>query len=67
MADFLVRNAGSVVGFKATDHDALDWLNENVDSAPYQWLADWLYVDHRYAADLADGIADAGFTLAPSL
>ena len=43
---------------------ALKWIDENVVSEPWQWLGGALCVDLRYARDLTDEIAAAGFDLA---
>ena len=42
---------------------ARDWIDENVASEPWQWLGGALCVDHRYAGDLIEAIADDGFDL----
>jgi hypothetical protein len=43
---------------------AIKWLDANVVSEPWQWLGGALGVDPRYARDLTDAIAAAGFGLA---
>jgi hypothetical protein len=59
--DFRITDDGSVVGFKPVSEAALDWINENVESEPWQWLGNALWVDHRMAQPLLDGIIEAGF------
>jgi len=49
---------------------ALNWLTEEVYSEDWQWfgamrtVGNGLYVDHRYAADIAEQIIEEGFRVA---
>lgn len=59
-ADVTVINCGSIVQFMATTNEGLAWLRDNTDSEGWQWMGRCLCVDHRYAGDLAHGLAEAG-------
>lgn len=61
--DVLVANAGTVFTFCALSTKAKEWIDENVQSASYQWLGAVLVVEHRYAWGLAQGMTDAGLVL----
>jgi hypothetical protein len=54
MRDFLI----------ADQRSGPKWIDENVVCEPWQWLGGALCVDRRYARDLSDEIAAAGFDLA---
>jgi hypothetical protein len=62
--DIRILDEGTLVGFKAISDEASDWIHENVHSEPWQWLGGTLWVDHRFAPMLLDGIAEAGFEVA---
>ena len=64
MRDFLIADHGSIVSIMPMTQAALKWIDENVVSEPWQWLGGALCVDLRYARDLTDEIAAAGFDLA---
>ncbi len=64
MRDFLIADHGSIISIVPITEAALKWIDENVVSEPWQWLGGALCVDHRYAGDLIDEIAAAGFDLA---
>jgi hypothetical protein len=63
MRDFLIADHGSIISIVPITEAALKWIN-NVASEPWQWLGGALCVDRRYARDLTDQIAAAGFDLA---
>lgn len=58
--DVVVTPNGSVVGFRLITPAAHEWVEENVQSEPYQWLGGSLVVDWRFAASLRDGMEAAG-------
>ena len=60
-ADFSIRDEGSIVLFEPLNDDARDHLTENVQEDA-QWWGGALVVEHRYARDLVNGLASAGFT-----
>ena len=64
-ADVHVRNAGSIVQFVLVTDEARAWVDENVATEGWQWLGNMtLNVDPRMAGQLAQGMQEAGFTLA---
>lgn len=62
--DVVVTNDGSVVSFAPQTPAATAWIEDNVQSESWQWLGKSLVVDHRYAAQLVQGMLDAGLTVA---
>jgi hypothetical protein len=58
--DVTILNDGSLVGFQLNTINARQWFAANVGAEGWQWLGTTLWVDHRYAYALADGINDAG-------
>lgn len=59
-ADFQIVNHGSLVGFQPLTEAATEWWDENVADGPC--LGFVRFVEHRFADDIADGIAAAGLT-----
>ncbi len=41
---------------------AKDWISDNVQTEPWQWLRGNLAIDHHYIEDLVDGMIKAGLT-----
>ena len=39
-----------------------EWIDENVYSEPWQWLAGNLALDHHFVADIVWAMREAGFT-----
>lgn len=60
--DFEIINQGSLVGFRATNDDALAWLMRETESERWQWLGRTLYVDHRLAPTIIAAIDSEGFS-----
>lgn len=63
MADFSVVDEGSIVALTPLTTAAQEWLDENVEAEPWQYLGKALCVDHRCAEALLRGAVDAGFHL----
>jgi hypothetical protein len=63
MPDVLTDNFGSIVGITPMTPTAREWIGENVDAEPWQWLGGTLNIDRRYAADLVEGMVEAGLTV----
>lgn len=61
--DFLIHNEGSTVGFEPLNEAAQAWLDEHVFAEPWQFLGRTLWVDHRSARSLADGMHRHGLNL----
>jgi hypothetical protein len=64
MPDFLIADHGSIITIAPLSEAATRWLDDNTVSEPWQWLGGALCVDHRYAGNLIEGIADEGFDIA---
>jgi hypothetical protein len=60
--DVLVRNQGSIYLFQPLTPRAKEWIYANVQPNA-QWFGASLAVEHRYAADLAAGMREAGLVL----
>jgi hypothetical protein len=60
-ADIQVENHGTILLFRPQTDAAREWLTAHVDSEA-QWFGGALVVEPRYAADLAQGLEDEGFT-----
>ncbi len=65
MTDFLIADHGSIILITPVSEAARQWLDENVVSEPWQWLDGALCAEHRFAGDLVDEIAAAGFEISP--
>ena len=61
--DVIVNFQGSVVGFTPRTDAAREWIEDNVQAEDYQWMGPTLWVDHRYAGPLCDGMAADGLEL----
>ena len=62
--DVLVRSEGTVFLFCPLTERAKNWLEENVETEPWQWFGNTLVVEHRFAWSLGQGMQDAGLVLA---
>lgn len=63
MADFRVRNEGSIFLFEPTNEAAKAWVKEHVQLEDWQWLGSAFCVEHRFAIDLAKAMVDDGLTV----
>jgi hypothetical protein len=63
MTDVHVIDQGTLIGFETITETAQDWFRLNVASADWQWMGNTLWVDHRNARDLLDGIVNADLTV----
>jgi hypothetical protein len=61
--DVLVANAFTTFVFTPMTARAKEWIEEQVQSEPWQWLGASLVVETRYAWGLAAGMKDAGLVL----
>lgn len=59
-SDVIVENHGSIFVVQPLTAAGREWIEEHVQSEPYQWLGGGLCVEHRYVAGLVDGMIDAG-------
>jgi hypothetical protein len=58
--DFCVTCHGSIIMVRPRTAEAREWLAEHTDG---QWWGGALAVEPRYFEPLAEGIAEAGFTI----
>lgn len=58
--DVRVENHGTIYLFRIQSSRAARWVKAQVQTEPWQWLGNGLSVDHRYARDLAAGMAADG-------
>jgi len=62
--DVITDRFGSIVGITPMTPAAREWIDENCQIEPWQWLGLTLNVDCRYAAGILQGMADDGLILA---
>jgi len=60
MADFTVRDEGSIILFTPNTAAAKAWLEDNV-SEDAMYFGPALCVEHRFAENLLEGICEAGY------
>ncbi len=63
VVDVEVRNEGSIFIFTPLTEAGREWINLHVEATESQWFAGGLVVEHRYAANLADGMAGDGLVV----
>jgi hypothetical protein len=61
MADFWLQDHGSIMLLTPRTLDAAQWLDDNLGE--HQTWGDAVVVEHRYIADLVEGIKDSGFSI----
>jgi len=61
--DVITDRSGSIVGITPMTPAAREWIDENCQVESWQWMGLTLNVDHRYAADILEGMADDGLTI----
>jgi len=61
--DVLVSSVGTLYAFCPLTLQAKEWIDEHVQSKPWQWFGYVLIVEHRFAWELAQGMNDAGLVL----
>ena len=59
-ADVRIQNEGSILLFHPLTEAAEQWMREHVLSDEAQFFGKALVVEHRYAADLAEGMVNDG-------
>jgi hypothetical protein len=55
-----IIDQGTLVGFSPRTEEAKQWFADNVASEGWQWMGSTLWVDHRMAGPLIDGLAGEG-------
>lgn len=58
--DVTITRQGTLMGFTCHTDAARDWFKENVHTEVWQYTGDTLWVDHRFAWELAEGAMEAG-------
>ena len=61
--DIRIRDQGTLIGFEPVSDEAIEWINDNVFSEPWQWLGPTLWVEHRLAQELAIVLVAAGLNV----
>jgi hypothetical protein len=61
--DVIVENFGSIIGITPMTPEAREWIDENCQIEEWQWLGRTLNVDFRLAADVLQGMQEAGLTI----
>ena len=61
----IIDDQGTLIIFQPENQEERDFLRNEVDSQPYQWLGNNLAVEHRFAQYLALGIQRFGFKIKP--
>ncbi|UIS25316.1 hypothetical protein [Erythrobacter phage vB_EliS-L02] len=62
MADFAIRDSGTIVQVVAESQDAKDWIEENVEAPSYMWNGVVLNIEHRFAEAIIEGMIDSGLS-----
>ncbi len=63
VADVEVCNEGSIFIFTPLTKAGREWISLHVEATEAQWFAGGLVVEHRYAANLADGMVGDGLVV----
>ena len=63
MHDVTLIDGGSLIGLKAETPEAQQWMDNNVLSEEWSYLGSVLYVDHRNAVRIIDGMEDYGLII----
>lgn len=58
--DALVSGGGSIYQLTPLSEAAKAWISENVQAEGFMWMGSSLCVEHRYIADIVQGMQDAG-------
>jgi hypothetical protein len=61
--DVITDNFGSIVGITPMTQAAREWIDENCQTEPWQWLGATLNVDTRLAGPILEGMSEAGLIL----
>jgi hypothetical protein len=59
----LINESGSLIGFTTHTDAANEWFADNVAADAWQWLGNTLWVDHRAAPAVANGLVAAGLEI----
>lgn len=56
--DFIVTNAGTTILIRPVTPAAKGWIEDNVETEPWQWLGDSFGCDHRPGWGLVEALED---------
>jgi hypothetical protein len=62
-ADVLIENHGSVALFTPMTPDAHQWVEENVNVEPWQWMGCSIACEPRCLAELVEGMQESGLVV----
>ena len=62
MTDFTARDEGSIILLCPNTDAAQEWMRDNLQVEPWQYLGSNLAIDHRMFGDIAEGILEDGLT-----
>jgi hypothetical protein len=62
-ADVIVENSSSIVSLTPITPAAREWIKENCQTEPWQWLGPTLNIDTRYAGNILEGMQADGLTI----
>jgi hypothetical protein len=61
--DVLVEDQGTIIILVQLTETGEQWVNENLQTEPWQWVGGAVCVDHRMAAQILEGMEDDGLKL----
>lgn len=61
--DIIILDCGSVIQLQGMTSEGLNWLVDNLELEPWQWLGNSVGIDQRYADDIIIGAQDAGLVV----
>ena len=62
-SDVSVNDHGSVIGLTPMSEAADAWFSENVAAEPWQCWGPTVWVDHRFADAIIEGLREEGFSV----
>lgn len=63
-SDFHVEDNGSIILLRPMTDAAKTWIDEHITGDEVQYFGNAVVVEHRYIADIIDGIKNDGLTVA---
>lgn len=61
--DIKIHNEGTIVGFAPLSEHGQEWMDANLQAEPWQLIGHTLWVDHRLAQPIIDGMTEDGLAL----
>jgi hypothetical protein len=56
--NFMVSDEGTVVFITPISETARQWVDENLSLEPWQWLGEGFGIEHRYADEIIQAMAE---------